>query len=243
MLKFLTPGPCGDMQGSLSPYAAKLDLWLRMAGIPHERDVQPFMPMMAAAPKGLFPYVELDGEIVDDSSIIIDRLKELHDDPLDDARLTAKQKATGELVKSMCEHELQFIMAYGRFGDDASDYRSLISFNFGGLPDEELDALLDDTRAFVVDKLHHWKIGRQKPEFVEQELRRCLSALSANLGDQPYLFGDKPSTYDATLYGILSSLVYFPFRNSQVAVSREYTNLLEYCDRLQAEFFDYKPKQ
>lgn len=225
------------MSGS-SPYIYKLELWLRMAGIPYEEVVKPAAVLLAEAPRGLSPHVELDGQVLDDSSVIIEHLKALHNDPLNDARLTRDQEVMGGLVKSLCEHELLFILAYGRFGTPDSDYESICRFNLGGtVPDDQIDGAIQQFHGMVQGMLHTWRIGRHEPDFVEAELRKCLDMLSHTLGDQAYLFGDEPSTHDAALFGMVASIVHYPYANPHVAIAREYTNLVDYCDRIRAKFF------
>ena len=241
-LKFYRTAQCEGLVGGFSPYVAKVDVWLRMAGIPYEEIVMVAAEAIESGPRKLSPYIDLDDERIGDSSIIIDRLSALHNDPLNDARLSEEQVVLGELVKSMCEYDLFYIMAYGRYGDDNTDFESLCKFNIGCPPDQNADEAVAQFRQFVQDKLDAWRIGRYSAEYVTQELRRCLSVLSKALGAKPYLLDEKPSVYDASLFGELTQLIYFPYRNSQVAVSREYTNLVDYCDRLRAEFYDYPPQ-
>lgn len=241
MLTFYRTAPCEGLVGGFSPYVGKLDLWLRMARIPHEPIVMVATEAMSTGPRNLSPYIELDGEQIGDSSVIIQHLKKLYNDPLDDGRLLGEQVIIGELVKSMCEYDLFYIMAYGRYGDDRSDYKSLCKFNIGDLPEDQLNEAVEGLRAFVQQKLDSWTIGRYEPEYVMAELKRCLGVLSNVLADQPYLFGDHPSTYDSSLFGMLAAIIHFPFRNPQVEVAREYNNLVEYCDRVRATYYDYEP--
>lgn len=240
MLKLYRPAPCEGLLGSLSPYAHKIELWLRMAGIPYEEEILSAVELLASAPRGLFPYVDLDGERIDDSTIIVDRLRDLHNDPLNDGRLTRAQQVQGELIQSLCDHELNFIMAYGRFGDEDSDYKTLCRFNVGDyVPAEQLEERAEAYRAGAKKTLHYWRIGRYDSEYVNNQLRKCLGMLSYILGEQPWLFDEAPSTHDVGLCAHLSSLIYFPFRNPQTAVANEYTNLVEYCDRIRAAYYDY----
>lgn len=241
-LKFYRTGAIGDLEGGLSPYTCKLELWLKLAKIPYEPITILAAEGLQKGPRGLFPWIELDGQEMGDSGLIIDHLTKLHDDPLNDRRLTEDQVVIGELVKSMCEYDLFYILAHGRFGDDRSDYESLCKFNLGIPPEQDADPeMIKAMRGFVLEKLDAWRIGRYDQDYVIKELRRCLSTLSKALGDKPYLLGDQPSAYDATLFGVLTNIIHYPFRNAQVAVSREYTNLVEYCDRIRTAYFGYEP--
>lgn len=80
-------------------------------------------------------------------------------------------------------------------------------------------------------------MGRNSPEEVDEIARKDLSALSTFLGDKPYLYGSRPRTIDATLFGTLLSL-YDPPTNSKVIkpYMEQYTpNLVEYIKRIKQE--------
>ena len=230
--------------GGSSPYISKLELWLRMAGIPYEEVVEPAAVLLAAAPKGLSPHVDLNGEVLDDSSVIIERLRASHNDPLNDGRLSRDQEVLGGLIKSLCEHELFFILAYGRFGTPESDFQSICRFNIGDtVPADQMDTAIEQFRTMVHGLMHTWRIGRHEPGFVEAELRKCFDMLSHSLGDQTYLFGDEPCTYDAALFGMVASIVHYPYANPHVPIAREYTNLVDYCDRIRAKYYPDRYKE
>ena len=225
--------------GSLSPFTYKVDLWLRMTGVPYEEITKTTAELIAEAPRGLIPYVEFEGEIIDDSSIIIDLLKERYNDPMNDKRLSREQQIQGGLIKSLCEYELNALMAYGRFAHKDSDYKTLASFNLGDtVSEEQRDQAIEEFRALVLNMLHVWRIGRRDSEFIDKQLRKCLGYLSDILGTRHWLFDDVPCVHDIELCAMVTSLVHYPFRNPQVEISREYTNLVEYCDRIRNTYYD-----
>lgn len=241
-LKLYRDRGCKGLIGGASPYIYKLETWLRLAGIPYVPRIMSPTKLMETAPRGLVPYIDLDGEIISDSSIIIERLEVLHNDPLNDNRLTREQHAQGGMIKSLCEHELFYILAYGRFID--GDYRAWCEHFFSGdnLPEDQLDATYENFRAFVKERLDVWRLGRYDADFVRQELRKCLEILSCMLGEGPWLFGKAPSSYDAALYGMLASIIHFPIPNPHVQISHEYIKLVDYCDRVRKQVYDYDPE-
>ena len=74
-----------------SPFCMKVETYLRMAGLPYELvnsgDI-------FRAPKKKLPFIDDGGELVADSSFIIDHLKSRHGDPLDGG-LWALDRAVG----------------------------------------------------------------------------------------------------------------------------------------------------
>ena len=72
---------------TVGPFALKLLAWLELAGLPYE---QVYEANPRKGPKGKNPWIELDGERIGDSEVIIDLLKERHAVQLDEG-LTAEQ--------------------------------------------------------------------------------------------------------------------------------------------------------
>ena len=110
---------------SVGPFALKLLAWLKLAGIPYEQVIE---GNPRKGPKGKNPWIELDGERIGDSEVIIDELKRRHGIDLDEA-LTPEQIALGhawrrtfeEHFHQVLEWELFFHPAVG--GLDASKFR------------------------------------------------------------------------------------------------------------------------
>jgi glutathione S-transferase len=60
---------------TVGPFALKLLAWLELAGLPYE---QVFEVNPRKGPKGKNPWIELDGERIGDSELIIDLLRKRH---------------------------------------------------------------------------------------------------------------------------------------------------------------------
>lgn len=98
---------------TVSPFVMKLETWLRIAGIPYE--IRPGNPLRA--PKGKVPYVELDGQLMGDSELIIAELSRRH--PLThDAWLTPAQAAVGHALRRMLEEGTYFHTVRFRWIED-----------------------------------------------------------------------------------------------------------------------------
>ena len=206
-----------------------------MAGIPFKSEVRNVGELVQMAPRGLMPFVDMDGERIGDTSHIIERLKRVHNDPLNDARLSRRQNALGDLVKSLCEFELYYYYPYGRWqeGDTESFARHLLRH----LPDNEMAEAIEQTTASARNMLHIGRVGRYEPEHIIENLRSRMDTLAYFLGDKPYFFDDKPSTIDAGLYGFLAQFIHFPLPNPHAVAAREFSTLVDYCDRIKAQFY------
>lgn len=246
LLKFYRDSSLAGLPGGVNPNGTKLETWLRLAGIPYETVIMSIMEQREIAPHGRVPFVELDGEFIGDETIIIEGLSAVHNDPLNDARLTRAQHATGGLIMSMCEHELFPIFGHGRFpGGDYKTWCEDYLLN-GHLPEDEAqkDAIIEEYLQWVVKVLENFRIGNHDTDFINQQMRKCMEILSFSLGDGPWLFGDDPSVYDCSLFGFMCSVVHYPVaHNPQVQISREFNNIVEYCDRIRKLVYDYEPER
>lgn len=69
-----------------------------------------------------------------------------------------------------------------------------------------------------------------------------LEAISKILGKKKFLFGDKPTTIDCTLFGHLAQFIYLPLAFPQKEfINKECPNLAEFVDRMRDTFWpDWK---
>lgn len=202
LILYTTPGAYSTV--SLSPFCTKLECWLRMAEIPFEtaRAVPP------RAPKGKIPYVDLDGTKMGDSQLVIEKLTREHDIRLDD-HLTPAQRATGHLLRRALEEGTYFALVYTRWKVDAGF--AIQRPVFASLAPRAIGWLIPHIiRRGAVTKLYHQGFGRHTFEEVQAMAIADLEAAATIFGDGPYLFGDRPTSYDATLFAFVDGLLGFP---------------------------------
>lgn len=221
--------------GDISPFVYKLETWLRMAGVPYESQILSVRGALKTAPRNLIPFIDLDGERIGDSSHIISRLIELHDDPLNDSRLSVEERNLGELIKTLCEHELFYIMIYGRWKD--GDWETVARHAARPLPGLLVNIMKGIIKRQAQSMLYNYRMGRFDQDHVRRLLEEKLTQIDAFLGQKPYLFGDEPSSYDAGLYAILASIVHFPLGNPHVEIARSHDDIVRYCDRIKEAYF------
>jgi len=86
---------------NVSPFCYKLELYLKLAKIPYEIVKGNHY---SSSPKNKLPYVQINDQVYDDSSLIIQHLQAKFIDI--DAGLNAAQKAQTHLLKSLIEERL-----------------------------------------------------------------------------------------------------------------------------------------
>ena len=190
-----------------SPFCAKLETWLRLADIPYElRELE----RPPGSKTGKVPYVDLeDGTQLADSGRIIEVLTERHGVTLD-AGLTEADRARATAITRLIEDSLYDVTLYVRWKDDAGFAVTAANY-FQGAPAFLRPLLAWWIRRGVVRNLWGAGLGRESFEFAMARGVTDLNALSALLGDQPYLLGDAVHGVDATAFGFLTNIRHTPY--------------------------------
>uniref|UniRef100_A0A1I7TFP2 Failed axon connections homolog n=1 Tax=Caenorhabditis tropicalis TaxID=1561998 RepID=A0A1I7TFP2_9PELO len=222
---------------SPSPFSLKLETWLRMAGIDYENVSNEFKHM---SKRGQQPFIELNGEQISDSSIIIKTLAE-RGQGTELNTLPPKEKALEHAFYTLIEHHLIWLCVYSR-----SQTFKWISTDAGyGRVFIGIRAFI--SKAFVVPSFEsklkkkcqgQW-IGTLTNEEKISELKKDIDAISTQLGKKPFLFGDEPKTIDATLFGHLGEILYTPQFTDAIKkyIETNASNLIAYMDRIKARYW------
>ena len=121
------PGAWG--LSSISPFCLKLEVYLRLVGLPFRAvvDATPF-----GGPKRKLPWIEHEGLKLGDSGFIIEYLVgRFGKDP--DARLSPAERAVGHAFRRLIEENLYWTMVYDRWMVD-SNWRLFRDDVLGGIP-------------------------------------------------------------------------------------------------------------
>ena len=68
-------------------------------------------------------------------------------------------------------------------------------------------------------------------------MRKNMQALSHLLTDSKYFFGNKPSSFDASAFGFLTSFISVNIDNPYNAIAREYRNLIRFCQTIEQKYY------
>ena len=214
------------------PFDLKLLAWLNLAGIPYEHA---FQDDTRKAPKGKNPWIELDGERIGDTEIIIGLLAERFGVDLD-AGLSAEERAVGHAWRRAFEEHFHQVLewelivhpagaAFMKKGTEAS------------LPPVLGTLVFRMMRRGMARQLHARGLGRHAPDVIERKGRDDLDALSAFLGERQFLVADRPVTADAAVFGLLAPMIYWPMATPVAQYVRTVPNLRAYCDRMKDRCF------
>jgi glutathione S-transferase len=211
-----------------SPFVLKTLTQLKMAGIPFKLE----RASPQEAPKHKIPFIR-EGEVVlGDSVFILDYLTRVHGVDLD-AHLTPREKAIGWALERMLEEHVYWAIMHERWAVD-ENFRKGPALFFVGAPEH----VKDERKAQVKQTLYGQGFGRHSRAEIIDLVARDFAAAAELLGDEPYLFGDKPSSMDATLFGFTASAA-TPFFDTQMRQAVEaHPNLVAFQWRMMDRYYE-----
>lgn len=222
---------------SISPPCVRLETWMRMTGIPYEARVMD--PVNYPIPKGKIPYIEDNGMIMGDSTLIIDYLRKTRNvDP--DAGLTPHERSISTAFSRMLTENTYWITVLDRYAFDPgwAIYRELIRPMITvGAPEEQHEAILAGFKEKILAGYYGHGLGRHTNDEVVQIMKGDLEAVSTFLADKPFFFGDTPTSVDATAYGVIANVINVPLDTPTLRYGRSLPNLVAYCQRMHDRFF------
>jgi glutathione S-transferase len=224
------PPPAWGLQ-TISPFCLKVETYFRMAKI----DYKTAPPdVLKVAPNGRVPYVDIDGKILGDSTLIISEMKRRFGDPLDGA-LSKEQKAQSLMIQRLIENHLYFASAWFRFSEEES-WNYIRDYFKAQLPPFIGRFIVKIIRKDALRIFKTQGIGEHSNEQILEFAKADLTALSDWLGEKPFFLGDKPTTVDASAYGQLVQLIWVPWNSALKQHALGLKNLVQYCERMKQRF-------
>lgn len=198
--------PLGRQWGmpNLSPFCTKLETYLRLARWPYERRAASFRN----APKGKIPYIGLEGRLVGDSQLIMEMLESRRaPDARLDGWLSDTQRATGHALQRMLDEGLYFVLVHLRWVDEQgwAAYQPKLALDIGAAR-----YILPLVRRGVIKANRTQGTGRHQGAQIAQMGIADLAALAQLIGEQRWIFGERPSTYDVSAFALVEGLAGFP---------------------------------
>jgi len=216
-----------------SPFVLKVETYLRMADI--EYDTVSRFGNLKKAPKGKLPFIEDNGQIIADSQLIIDFLEKKYGCRLD-KHLSDEQKASTYLISKSLDENLYFALVYSRWHCEQTWPKVKKAF-FNKFPFPLRFIVPVIARKDVIRTLKGQGISRHSKQEVEDICSKSFQALSCLIGDKPYIFGNQPCSLDATVFAFLAEFILVDLDNSFNKIARQHSCLVQYCNRISAEFY------
>jgi isoprene-epoxide---glutathione S-transferase len=225
----------------ISPFVTKVDCYLSMVGLPYQL-ARFQVTELGKTAKGKLPIVEDQGRRLADSGFIIDYLKAAYGDTLD-ARLSLRERAVGVALRRLMEESLYWsAIIQTRWREDANFalYRPSLSAMID-FPADQCEPAVDQFRRQILTEFHEQGMGRHTAEENYELAKTDLAALADYLGDQPYFFGQQPTTLDAAAYAWVAHIINVPFRGPVKEYAQSRQNLVAYCRRMRERYYPEAP--
>jgi glutathione S-transferase len=214
-----------------SPFVMKGEMLLKIAGLPYQTNTRG----LSRAPKGKLPYIDDDGAIIADSTLIRLHLEKKHGIDFDRG-LSSRDRGVAWSVEKMLEDHLYWVMVYWRWLIEANFERGPKKF-FRRAPAPIRPLIAAMVLRKVRRTLHAHGIGRHNDAEKTALAARCIDALSQTLGENRYLMGDQVCGADATAFAFIASALPAIFESPLQKQISATANLVAYRDRMMAEFF------
>jgi len=217
-----------------SPFVMKTEVQLKMAGLAFKRE----RGGPQASPKGKVPFIDDDGLKIADSTFIRAHIEKKYRFDFDSGLGTA-ERALAWAMERMLEDHLYFALIHARWMDDANWAKGPIHF-FDGAP----EGVAAGARERVRVLLQGQGLGRHSETEIIELAGRSLEALSAFLGDKPYLMGEAPCGADATAFGMVAGVLTPFFETPLRDAALRQPNLVAYTARMMQRYYpDFERKE
>lgn len=213
---------------NVSPFCLKVEMALAWLEIPFEILET---PDPRKGPKGKLPFVEIDGEIISDSELILHRLDEMTNGRLY-GELTEKQKAQGYAFTRLAEDHLYWILVASRWLDK-SWFENIKEGFFGAAPAVLRSAVSGIAQRKVRQTYDLHGLGRHNLKEQEEFARRDLAAISDAVSTQLFIVGNTVTAFDFTVASMLAGMLDNTPPTWLTKVAEEYPALREYAERVQ----------
>uniref|UniRef100_F1LB76 Failed axon connections n=1 Tax=Ascaris suum TaxID=6253 RepID=F1LB76_ASCSU len=215
---------------NISPFCLKVEAWLRANNIKYEICDS----WMQRSKEGLLPFVELNGEQIADSQLIIARLQKHFN--VDDG-LKGAERGAARAVDRMIDGSTFYALLYSKVLENAA---KIVNRDVSGMPVPT--SLTPFAAALFAQKIRKRLMAegmaRHEREDIVAILRRDIQAVDDLLGDKKFLFGDKPTTPDFSVFGHLATSYYLPY-NQPITdlLNNDFPRIKAYIERMKTDLF------
>ena len=223
----LTVYPAAFGEPTASPFCMKSICMLHAAELAYELDET---PDPRKAPKGKLPTITVNQRVVADSEEIRAVIEAEADIDFDEG-LTGRDRAISRAVIRMVEEHVYFAIVADRWGED-DNWPFVRDAFFSTIPGPIRGIVTSFIRKQALKALYGQGMGRYSAEERFDRVRRDIISLRDLLGDQSYLFGERPSAADYSVVPMLRASIATPIEKPLAKFIKSTPNLMAYVTRV-----------
>jgi len=227
MIKLYSFGP-GLHMIDPSPFALKIDLFLRITNTPYEAIQN--AKNLQKAPKGKLPFIDDNGTVVADSTFITDYFNTKHAIDLDE-HLNAEQKTQSHFITHSIEQSLYWCIVYFRWVY-AENWLVIKNIFFADMPFPLKQIVPPIARKKVIKSLHGQGFGRHSEQEILHIAKTHLASINQFLENKKFAFNEKVSLVDIILLSFLSQILLCSLSSPLKDLACNYENIVSYCERM-----------
>ncbi|GAA5217891.1 glutathione S-transferase family protein [Corallincola platygyrae] len=216
-----------------SPFCLKLETFLKLAELDYRNH---YGADLRNAPKGKMPYVSINKQVMGDSELIIETLLVSEAESLD-SWLSGEEKAMAKAWCRLCNEHLYWALVYSRWYYPKG-WQHIKQVFFKPLPPIIRPIVASLLRRKVKRDLWGQGLARHTQEEVWEIADKDLKAISDFLGNKPFMMGEKPSSADASVFGVLANICFAKPETPLTVKSHQYPNLARYCHNIMQTYYD-----
>lgn len=217
---------------TVGPFGLKLVACLSMLDVPFELVAE---DDARKGPKRKSPWIEHAGVRLGDTELILQYVERTFGKALD-AGLAPAERARGHALRRMIEEHLHQVFEYELFLHPRGWSEVARPMMARMIPGPVFALVGPLFRRQLRKHLFERGLARHAEPEIEAFGRDDVDAISAALGDRPWLLGDAPSKVDASAFGMLACLVKTGLPTPVARHAQATPALVAYVDRALARF-------
>merc|ERR1711899_331430 len=193
---------------SISPFCLKLESWLKLHGIKYQNVDH---KCKFRSKKGMLPFIELNGEEIADSNMIIETLSKKFEKEMP-AELSQDQKNVQHAMVAMVENHLHWTIVYWKSKDVDNILKGYKLNLQSAIGSKAPASLLNFYFKYTfcrkgLKKVRSNGMGVHTNEEIENFGKKDLLTLSEMLGEKEFFFGSEPAMLDLVVFSQVGQLV------------------------------------
>lgn len=203
----------------LSPFRLKLETYLKLANIPYK-----ISNKKQFSSKRKIPWIEYNGEVVEDSQFCIKYLNEKFNVNINKS-LSLEEEAIARSFQVMVEENTFWCLVLSRWSYEKNQtiFKSL---SLSG-------AILWLVQRHQFKQAYSHGLGRHNWDEIKMITKMDLKALSEFLGEKSYLMGSEICEVDCSVFGLLAQFYWYQKGSyGQTLMKDSFPNLETYCERI-----------
>ena len=225
---YLMQFPCVPNTRTISPFSLKVETWLRLHKIKYEN-----VYTMQSGSKGQIPYIELNGEEIPDSNVILDKLEEYFEvERVENDR----EEAVAHAVTVMLENHTAKAGFYWRYGHNIEEFLTKVCLWTFPQQAITISKYFQPTLTKIGTYCHG--LGRHNLKEINHFSCQDLKAISDLLSQKKFFHGDELARIDCTLFGHLVQFLDIPMDFPQKKFMQDSCeNLIDHVERIREELW------